>query len=147
MQIELVEHVSDGLLGALDRLVPQINRNYAPPSWTDLEALVKSSSSMLLIARADGGDIVGALVLTVYRVLTGVRSIIEDMIVDEAARRQGIGEALVLRALEVAEEKGAAQVTLTSNPKREAANRLYVKLGFKKRETNAYIYKFSEHGL
>ncbi|MEW6404837.1 MAG: GNAT family N-acetyltransferase, partial [Chloroflexota bacterium] len=82
------------------------------------------------------------LSLTVYRVPTGIRSHIEDMIVDTAARGRGIGEALMRRALEIAQEKGAPQVTLSSNPKREAANRLYVRMGFKKRETNAYIYKF-----
>jgi len=73
---------------------------------------------------------------------TGIRSIIEDVIVDEAARGQGTGEALTRRALEIAKEGGAAHVTLTSNPRREAANRLYQRMGFIRRETNAYIYKF-----
>lgn len=99
---------------------------------------------MLFLARADDGVIVGALSLTVYRVPTGIRSIIEDVIVDESARGQGIGEALIRRALETAKEADATHVTLTSNPKREAANRLYQKMGFIKRETNAYIYKLTD---
>jgi ribosomal protein S18 acetylase RimI-like enzyme len=147
MRIERVENASDELQDAFAKLVPQINPAYSPPSRTELNDLVDSAAATLLIARTDDGNIAGVLVLTVYRVLTGVRSIIEDMVVDESARRQGIGEALVGRALEVAKERGAAQVTLTSNPKREAANRLYSRIGFKRRETNAYIYKFLERRL
>jgi len=141
MRVEVVDRVSDELLDAFQRLIPQLT-NKTPPARTGLNALVKSESSTLLVARADDSTIVGALSLTVYRVPTGVRSIIEDVVVDAAARRKGIGEAMMRRALEIAREKGAAHVTLTSNPGREAANRMYLRLGFKKRETNAYIYKF-----
>jgi ribosomal protein S18 acetylase RimI-like enzyme len=81
--------------------------------------------------------------LTVYRVPTGVRAILEDVIVDESLRGQGIGEALVGRALEIARERGAGGVSLTSNPRRDAANRLYSRMGFVRRETNAYYYKFN----
>jgi ribosomal protein S18 acetylase RimI-like enzyme len=81
------------------------------------------------------------LCLTVYRVPTGVRSIIEDVIVDENARRQGIGEALVRYAIELAREAGANGVSLTSNPQREAANQLYRSMGFELRRTNPYFYK------
>ena len=96
---------------------------------------------MLLIARSDNG-IIGAANLTVYRVPTGIRAIIEDVIVDESARGQGIGEALVRRCLEIAHTKGASGVSLTSNLKRLAANKLYQKMGFTRRETNAYYFKF-----
>jgi ribosomal protein S18 acetylase RimI-like enzyme len=95
-----------------------------------------------MVTRDARGRIIGALTLAVYRVPTGIRSIIEDVIVDKSARGQGIGEALTRRALVVAKEAGAAHVTLTSNPRREAANRLYQRMGFAKRETNAYIYRF-----
>ena len=94
-----------------------------------------------MVARNESAEIIGALTLTVYRVPTGIRSIIEDVIVDSSARGQGIGEALIKRAIEVAREKGAANISLTSNPVREAANRLYQRMGFKKRETNAYQLK------
>ena len=76
-----------------------------------------------------------------YRVPTGIRSIVEDVIVDEVFRGKGIGEALMHRALDIAHGKGATQITLTSNPRRTAANRLYLRMGFKLRDTNAYIYK------
>jgi ribosomal protein S18 acetylase RimI-like enzyme len=141
-ELEIVTEATDELWNAFQRLMPQLTTNNPPPSLTELTALVKSDSSTLLIARTNDSSIVGALSLTVYRVPTGIRSIIEDVIVDESARGQGLGDALMKRAIEIAREKGASNIALTSNPKRETANRLYVRMGFKKRETNAYIYKF-----
>ena len=142
MQIELVSQANDELYEAFQRLVPQLTNNNPPPSFNDLTALVRDSSSTLMVARNDHGEIIGALTLTVYRVPTGIRSIIEDVIVDNSARGQGIGEALVKHAIRVARERGAGNISLTCNPMREAANRLYQRMGFKKRETNAYQYKF-----
>ncbi len=146
MQIELVTGVDDELWDAFQRLVPQLTSNKPPPSQDDLRALVASDSSSLLIARGADGRIVGAACLTVYRVPTGVRAIIEDVIVDETARGSGLGEALTRRCLDLARDKDAAAVTLTSNPARQSANRLYVRMGFKRRETNAYIYPLSPTG-
>jgi ribosomal protein S18 acetylase RimI-like enzyme len=144
MDIQIATSVTDELYEAFQRLVPQLTNNNPPPSRDLLAALVKSESSTLLVARADDGSLIGAANLTVYLVPTGTRAIIEDVIVDEAARGQGLGEALVRRCLEIAREKGAPAVTLTSNPKREAANRLYQRMGFIKRETNAYVFKFED---
>jgi ribosomal protein S18 acetylase RimI-like enzyme len=142
MQIERTTKADEELFEALQRLVPQLTNNNPPPSRQDLDALIRSEASILFIARLDGGRIVGAASVTVYRVPTGMRAIIEDVVVDETQRGKGIGEALVRRALEAAQERGAPAVTLTSNPKREGANRLYQKMGFLRRETNAYVYKF-----
>ena len=141
MQIDIVTRADEELYSAFQRLVPQLTNNNPPPSLNDLTALVRDSSSTLMVARKDSGEIVGTLTLTVYRVPTGIRSIIEDVIVANSARGQGIGEALMKRAIEVAREKGASNISLTSNPMRESANRLYLRMGFKKRETNAYQIK------
>ena len=141
MQIEIVTKADGELYEAFQRLVPQLTNNNPPPSLDDLAGLVQDPASTLMVARNENGNIVGALTLTVYRVPTGIRSIIEDVIVDSSARGQGIGEALMKRAIDVAREKGAKNISLTSNPMREDANRLYVRVGFKKRETNAYQYK------
>ncbi len=141
MQIDIVTQADEELYNAFQRLVPQLTNNNPPPSLNDLTALVRDSSSTLMVARKDSGEIVGTLTLTVYRVPTGIRSIIEDVIVANSARGQGIGEALMKRAIEVAREKGASNISLTSNPMRESANRLYLRMGFKKRETNAYQIK------
>lgn len=141
MQIDIVTQANAELHDAFQRLVPQLTNNNPPPSLNDLAALVRDPSSTLMVARGEAGKIIGALTLTVYRVPTGVRSIIEDVIVDSSARGQGIGEALMKRALEVARERGAGNISLTCNPKRESANKLYQRMGFKKRETNAYQIK------
>ena len=141
-EIQIVQTADEELYDAFQRLIPQLTNNNPPPSLNDLADLVRDSSSTLMVARDDHSQIVGALTLTVYRVPTGIRSIIEDVIVDNSARGQGIGDALMKYAIDLAREKGAQNISLTSNPMREAANRLYLRVGFKKRETNAYQYKF-----
>ena len=102
-----------------------------------------SESSTLLVAceSDESSPIVGMLSLTIYRVPTGLRSIIEDVVVDGSARRKGIGEALMQKAIELAQDAGAEGISLTSNPQREAANRLYQSLGFQLRQTNPYYYR------
>ncbi len=142
MKIEEVAEVTPELMSAVARLVPQLTVRQ-PPSKVELEALVNSDSSTLVVAMGDDETIIGMACVTVYRVPTGIRAIIEDVVVDSAARGQGIGEALTRRCLNLARAKGAANVTLTSNPAREAANRLYLRMGFTPRETNSYIYRFS----
>ena len=142
MQIETATHVTDELLDALTRLLPQLKFSSPRLTRDDLAGLLSSDASSLLTARDDAGRVVGMLTLIVYRAPTGVRARIEDVVVDESARGRGIAVALVHRALEVARSKGADGVALTSNPQREAANRLYQKMGFKKWETNVYFYKF-----
>ena len=145
MIIETQATVTDELLDALTRLIPQLK--IASPRLTrdDVAALVSSDSVSLLTARANAdasAPIVGMLTLIVYRVPTGVRARIEDVVVDESARGRGVAVELVRRALDVARAKGADGVALTSNPRRETANKLYQKVGFKKWETNVYFYKF-----
>ncbi|MBI5944201.1 MAG: GNAT family N-acetyltransferase [Chloroflexi bacterium] len=143
MQVDIVTQADAELYEAFQRLIPQLTDNNPPPSLNDLAALVRDSLSTLMVARNERAEIIGALTLTIYRVPTGIRSIIEDVIVDSSARGQGVGEALIKRAIEVAREKGAGNISLTCNPMRESANRLYQRMGFKKRETNAYVYKFN----
>jgi ribosomal protein S18 acetylase RimI-like enzyme len=141
MRIEIVTEATVELYEAFQRLVPQLTDNNPPPSLDELSALVRDTASTLMIARNEDQTIIGALTLTVYRVPTGIRSIIEDVIVDGSARGQGVGEALMRKAIDVAKAKGAGNISLTSNPMREAANKLYVRVGFKKRDTNAYQIK------
>jgi ribosomal protein S18 acetylase RimI-like enzyme len=143
MHIERVAQATEELHEALQRLVPQLGAHKIPPTRKVLEELVESQSSMLLVARdpEQNSPIAGVLCLTIYRVPTGCRSIIEDVIVDETMRRRGIGEALVRHALDLARAAGAEGVSLTSNPQREAANRLYQSMGFELRRTNPYYYR------
>jgi ribosomal protein S18 acetylase RimI-like enzyme len=141
MRIDIVTQADVELYEAFQRLVPQLTNNNPPPSLDDLAALVRDPASTLMVARNENDQVVGALTLSVYRVPTGVRSVIEDVIVDIFARGQGVGEALMLRAIEIAREKGAGNISLTSNPVRVAANKLYLRVGFQKRETNVYQMK------
>jgi ribosomal protein S18 acetylase RimI-like enzyme len=142
MDITQVTQVTDELHAAFLRLVPQLTQSNPPPTRADLEKLVASQSSLLYIARHPdfGAEIVGALTLIIYRVPTGVRAWIEDVVVDAKARGRGIGEALTRVAIERAAQEGAGNVGLTSNPSREAANRLYQRMGFELRKTNVYRY-------
>jgi ribosomal protein S18 acetylase RimI-like enzyme len=133
--------VSDELVAALARLVPQLSSSAKPPRREELTEIVSSSSTTLLVARDDAGTIIGSLTLALFRTPTGTRAWIEDVVVDETTRGQGIGEALVQAAIRVATESGARTVDLTSRPSRDAANRLYEKVGFRQRETSVYRYE------
>jgi ribosomal protein S18 acetylase RimI-like enzyme len=143
MYIERVSEVTEEIYSAVKMLVPQLGVHAVIPTWDELNALVRSEASALLVARYpdEKSVIAGILTLTVYRVATGVHSIVEDVIVDEKMRRRGIAEALMHRAIELAAQAGASVLALSSNPTREAANKLYQSMGFEKRETNSYLYK------
>lgn len=139
VHISIASTVDDELVTAFERLIPQLSSSNPPPTAAELTALVSSDASTLFIARVDG-QIVGSLTLAMFRIPTGIRAWIEDVVVDSSARGHGVGEALNMAALEHAKKNGAITVDLTSRPSREAANRLYQRIGFKARETNVYRY-------
>lgn len=141
MKVEEVTEVSTELVEAFVRLTPQLSRSSSPPGEQELERIVQSDATRLLVAKVEG-VIVGSLTLALFWIPTGLRAWIEDVVVDESVRGQGIGAALNQEALKVARDQGARTVDLTSRPSREAANRLYQRLGFKQRETNVYRYSF-----
>lgn len=128
------------LTEALERLVPQLSRSNPPPAPEQVAAMLASPAISQFVARAEDGTIVGVSTLAVFGIPTGLRAWIEDVITDEAARGQGVGEALTRAMLERARELGCVTVDLTSRPSREAANRLYQRVGFQLRETNIYRY-------
>jgi len=131
--------VTDDLVAAFARLVPQLSSSSPPPSAAELGEIVGNPNSVLFVACA-GADVVGSLTLAFYRIPTGLKSWIEDVVVDEAGRGRGVGEALNRAALDEARRRGAKDVSLTSRPSREAANRLYQRIGFEARTTNVYRY-------
>ena len=143
-KVEIVEATAatPELVAAFDRLIPQLSSSNPPPTESDLAAICESEASLLLIAvdRDDADRILGSLTLAWFRIPTGVRAWIEDVVVDEAARGMGVGEALNRAALDRARRLGARTVDLTSRPSREAANRLYQRLGFIPRDTNVYRF-------
>jgi ribosomal protein S18 acetylase RimI-like enzyme len=140
MEIERITEIDDEVVEAFKFLVPQLSTSSLIPTRAQLAEIAANES--LLIARdpQQGGRIVGSLTLVTFRIPTGVRAWIEDVIVDQTLRGKGIGEALTRAALARAAELGAKTVDLTSRPSREAANRLYQRVGFKLRESNLYRY-------
>ena len=100
--------------------------------------MLASNAITQFVARDDDGTIVGVSTLAVFPIPTARRAWIEDVIVDQAARGQGVGEALTQAMINRSRELGCATVDLTSRPSREAANRLYQRLGFERRATNVY---------
>ncbi len=135
--IEIVEHPTEEIVEAMARLVPQLS-SAAPPDAASLTRMI-SGGSTLFVARVDG-RIVGSLTLVFYRIPTGLKAWIEDVVVDESARGLGVGEALNLAALDEARRHHVKYVSLSSRPSRDAANRLYQRLGFAARDTNVYRY-------
>ncbi|MFT7598892.1 MAG: ribosomal protein S18 acetylase RimI-like enzyme [Acidimicrobiales bacterium] len=140
MQIYEVTEVNDELVAAFERLIPQLSSSNPPPTRDELQFMADSPASVLLVAEEDG-YIYGSLTLALFRIPTGLRAWIEDVVVDSEARGKGVGRLLNETAIGRAQAEGAGTVDLTSRPSREAANRLYQRLGFKARETNIYRYE------
>ncbi|HYB88517.1 MAG TPA: GNAT family N-acetyltransferase [Streptosporangiaceae bacterium] len=145
VDIEVVQEASDEVAGALARLLPQLSTSAQPPDKAAVQKIVASEATTLLAARLDG-KIVGFLSLAMFPIPTGVRAWIEDVVVDGTVRGQGIGEALTRKALGLAEAAGARTVDLTTRPQREAAGRLYERVGFVTRSTRNYRYTFDRPG-
>jgi ribosomal protein S18 acetylase RimI-like enzyme len=126
------------LVSAFARLVPHLSSSSPPPDADQLAEMVAHPGTTVFVARTDDGLIVGTLTLVVFRIPTGLRAWIEDVIADPAAAGQGVGAALSQAALDKARDLGCRTVDLTSRPSREAANHIYKKLGFERRDTNVY---------
>ncbi len=140
VQIYVATEVDAKLIDAFERLIPQLSKSNPPPGAEQLQAMIDSDASHILMAEEDG-YIYGSLTLILFRIPTGLRAWIEDVVVDSEARGKGVGNALNAAALEMARDAGATTVDLTSRPSREAANRLYQRIGFVPRETNVYRYE------
>lgn len=141
--IEIANGVTDELVKAFAHLVPQLSKSSPPPTAEQLAEMVASPASDILVARLDGA-IVGTLTLVTFRIPTGMRAWIEDVVVDDSARGHGVGDQLNRFALQVARDRGCRTADLTSRPSREAANRLYQRIGFVTRETNVYRYSLDD---
>jgi len=136
--VEEAKAVTPELVAAFRRLTPQLSSSAPPPGGAELVEMVRSPATILLLARDADKGIVGSLTLVLFRIPTGVRAWIEDVVVDAGARGHGVAEMLCRDALNRACAAGARTVDLTSRPSRETANRLYGRLGFVLRDTNVY---------
>ena len=138
-EIEKLTAITPSVADSIAALVGQLSSSAKVPTKEELEHIVNSPGTVLLAIRRSG-RLVGMLTLVIFAIPTGIRAIIEDVVVDERYRGQGIAQALTREALVQAEAAGARTVDLTSRPSREAANRLYQKLGFQKRDSSVYRY-------
>jgi ribosomal protein S18 acetylase RimI-like enzyme len=136
ISIGIAASADDDLCAAVAHLLPQVSSS-PPPTLEQLRQIVDDPGTALFVAY-DEDRLVGTLTLAAFRAPSGVRAWIEDVVVDDSARRNGVASALVEAALARAAEMGARTVDLTSRPEREAANRLYLRLGFEQRRTNVY---------
>ncbi|HEV2759885.1 MAG TPA: GNAT family N-acetyltransferase [Acidimicrobiales bacterium] len=136
--IEEATAVTPELVAAFRLLTPQLSRSAPAPGGHELAEMVRSPATILLMARDADKGLIGSLTLVLFRIPTGVRAWIEDVVVDKDSRGRGVAEILCREALNRASSAGARTVDLTSRPSREAANRLYRRLGFVERETNVY---------
>lgn len=141
VQVEVLDKVTDEVVEAFARLLPQLSSSAKPLDAAAIAAVARSEAVTLLLARA-GGAIIGTLSLVIFTIPTGRRAWIEDVVVDTAASRQGVGTALVREAVRLAEAAGVRTVDLTTRPARAAAGGLYEKAGFVQRNSRLYRYSF-----
>ena len=130
--------MSQKVYDAVERLLPQLSSSAKIPTWEELEDLINSKAGIVLAAVDDEdpeGTILGTMTLVVFRIPTGVRAWVEDVVVDKEARGKGIGEKLIRTSIERAKAEGAKTIDLTSRPSRVEAHRLYKRCGFEMRET------------
>ena len=142
MNVIEINYYADAVLEAMNDLLPQLSSS--PKHLTEQELLTIIDSDTTHLWMAEENDrYLGSLTLMVFRIPSGTRARIEDLVVQDTARGRGVGNALVLKAIEMARALGVEAVDLTTHPSREAANRLYKKLGFEIRKTNVYRRKVS----
>lgn len=142
VEVEVLNEVTDEVVEAFGRLLPQLSTTAKPLDTAKLSAIAASSASTVLLARLDN-QIVGTLTLVTFRIPSGVRAWIEDVIVDEAFRGRQIATTLIDEAIKLAVQAEARTVDLSSRPSRESAGRLYERVGFEQRETRMYRYKLT----
>lgn len=126
---------------AMQRFLYQLTTNPMTLTESMFRQLVESTNSHLFFLIKDE-QIAGMLTVGIYYSPTGGKAWIEDVVVDEAFRGQGLSKLLVAHAIEFTKSQQIPSLMLTSNPKRIAANKLYQKMGFERKETNVYRMKF-----
>jgi ribosomal protein S18 acetylase RimI-like enzyme len=142
MKYEILTVLDQRDLPQFHRLVMQLSTNASLPELDGVNHLLTTPGLTVFVARSPDGTLCGMLSLVYFEIPTGLRARIEDVVVLEDFRRKGIARQLSSLAIAHFRASGARTLDLTSNPSREAANKLYVNLGFKLRSTN--VYRFSE---
>lgn len=141
MVIEKIEQVENLDVTDINRLVGYLSSDCLNITKDYLESIVTKSDTSIFLAR-ENGEVLGTFSLVIYKIPTGIKASIEDVVVDLNARGKGVGEAMLRFAIDYASKMGVSKLDLTSKPERVAANNLYRKVGFRKRDTNIYRIEF-----
>jgi ribosomal protein S18 acetylase RimI-like enzyme len=134
--IEITEY-SDHILKSINGLLPQLSESAKPVSAQKLKKIISAENIHLFFAEEEG-NYIGMLTLVFVHIPTQTKALIEEVVVDKNFLGKGIVKELTKHAITFAKKMGGSSVNLTSSPWRTAANALYKKLGFEKRETNVY---------
>ena len=126
---------------AMQRFLNQLTTSPMVLTESMFHQLLSSENSHLFFIMKDE-QIAGMLTVGIYYSPTGGKAWIEDVVVDETFRGQGLSKQLVAHAIEFVKSQQIPLLMLTSNPKRIAANKLYQAMGFERKETNVYRMKF-----
>ncbi len=131
---------------AQDRLLSRFSDG---PRADNLQAAIDDKNSILIVAIAGPKPLsdddwqavpseayAGTLTLVLLQTPWHILAHVEEVIVDSAHEGKGVGKKLMMKAIEVGRENGVKQFDLTSSPNKVAAQALYEKVGFKKRDTN-----------
>jgi ribosomal protein S18 acetylase RimI-like enzyme len=127
----------------INRLFLQLSSSGRQITLTDLRKTLSNKDLYVIVLR-DKNRIIGMGSIMMIRYLFGLWGNIEDVVVDQEYRRQGLGKKLMKKLISIGKQKKVNGVNLTSRPSRVAANKLYKKLGFKRKETNFYQLKFKK---
>jgi ribosomal protein S18 acetylase RimI-like enzyme len=143
IRLEIVKQPTPALLEGMNRLLPQLSSTAPVVSDSYLAALLATQGVDLMVA-IDDEQVVAMVTLVSFKIPSGVRGWIEDVIVDEHFRGRGVGRQLMIGAIEEFKRNGVRTIDLTSRESRTAANAMYRDLGFQLRETNVYRYSFED---
>lgn len=137
--IEQLKTFSQDLTPKINNLLAQLGSDSKALNDGDIKDIIESQSNRFFVVRESvNKEIVGMLTLIIYRIPAWKKGWIEDVVVDKKYRGKGIATKLINYAIENAKACGVLSLNLTSRPERENANKLYIKLGFKRRDTNVY---------
>ncbi|MFL5928995.1 MAG: GNAT family N-acetyltransferase, partial [Gaiellaceae bacterium] len=79
MRIERITHADEALVATVAGLLPQLAPHRSPPDLDALRELVANRGTHLLVAR-ETHDVLGMLTLVLFRVPTGLRGLIHDVV-------------------------------------------------------------------
>ncbi|HEY4520841.1 MAG TPA: GNAT family N-acetyltransferase [Candidatus Paceibacterota bacterium] len=142
ISIERIFEASEGMIEDINRLLPQLRASPEEHngSLAELQTIVGDKNAALIVAR-DEKKIVGMATLYMIAKFSKRTGTVEDVVVDSAYRGRGLASQILKKLIDIAKEEGVKTLSLTSRPAREAANKLYQKLGFERKETNVYRMK------